>query len=67
MHIIYTSTQAAAQVLQILFAVQLRLADAFKICPVLSATPTITFTLLVTLTAPQVRKIRAVADTTIVE
>ena len=66
MHIICTTTHAAAQVIDILFTVPLRPADAFDIHPLLSTTLPITFTMLVALTASQVRKIRALADATIV-
>ena len=66
MHIICTTTHAAAQVIDILFAVQLRPADTFEVHPQLSTTLPITFTMLVALTASQMRKIRALANATIV-
>ena len=66
MHIVCTTTHAAAQVIDILFTAPLRPADAFAVHPILSTTLPITFTMLVALTATQARKIRALADTAIV-
>jgi hypothetical protein len=64
--IVCATVSAAAQVLRILMAAHLWPARDFEIHPILSSTPPITFTMLVILTAVQVTKIRAVADTTIV-
>jgi hypothetical protein len=66
MHIVCTTTQAAAQVIDILFTAQLRPTEAFAVHPILSTTLPITFTMLVALTATQMRKIRELADATIV-
>jgi hypothetical protein len=66
MHVICTTTAAAAQVLQILLAIHLQPIRDFTIQPILSTAPPITFTMLVILTAVQVTKISAVPDTTIV-
>ena len=65
MHVICTTPQVAAQVLQILLTAHLQIISDFTIQPVLSTTPPITFTILVILTAVQVTRIRAVPDTTI--
>jgi hypothetical protein len=66
MHIVCTTTHAAAQVIDILFTAQLRPADAFAVHAVLSTTLPITFTMLTILTNAQWVKIRALADATIV-
>jgi hypothetical protein len=66
MHIICTTTQAAAQVLQILLQAGLRPIRDFAIQPVLSTMPPITFTMLAILTSAQSIKIGAVADTIVV-
>ena len=66
MRITCTTPQAAAQVLAILYAAQLQPERDFEIHPILSTTPPITFTMLGSLPAEQVAKIRAVADTEIV-
>ena len=66
MQIICTTTDAAAEVLFLLLTAGLNPVSDFMIQPVFSTTPPITFTMLVILTAAQVRKIRAIADTAIV-
>lgn len=66
MQIDCSTIKAAAQVLQILLVAELRPIRDFAIQPVFSTTPPITITLLVVLTAVQVRKIRAVPDTTMI-
>jgi hypothetical protein len=66
MQIICATAQAAAAVLTMLYAAQLQPVRDFTIQPVFSITPPITYTPLAALTAAQVTKIRAVADTTIV-
>ena len=67
MQIVCSTTKAAAEVLLLLSLAGLHLVDAFEIRPVFSATPPITFIMRVSLTATQVRKIRAIADTTVSE
>jgi hypothetical protein len=64
--IVCATVSAAAQVLRILMAAHLQPIRDFKIRPVLSLTPPITFTMLVILTTAQMTKIRALADATIV-
>ena len=66
MQIVCATTAAAAQVLWILRSTGLCIALDFTIRPGLSTTPPFTFAMLGILTAVQVTKIRAVADTTIV-
>jgi hypothetical protein len=63
--IVCATVSAAAQVLRILMAAHLQPTRDFTIQPILSTTPPITFIMLGVLTAAQVRKIRAVADTTV--
>jgi hypothetical protein len=65
MQIVCTTASAAAQVLTILLSDHLQPIRDFEIRPVLAVTPPITFTMLVILTAAQVTKIGAVADTTV--
>jgi hypothetical protein len=65
MQIVCTTPHAAGQVLTILYAAQFQPIRDFTIQPILSTTPPLIFTMLVTLTATQVTKIRVVADTTI--
>ena len=65
MHIVCTTASAAAGVLSLLLSDRLHPVRDFEISPVLSITPPITFTMLVILTVVQVRKLRAVADTTV--
>jgi hypothetical protein len=65
MDIIRTTTESAAEVLTFLLSAGQRPIHDFAIEPILSTAPPITFTLLITLTAAQVTKIRAVPDTTI--
>ena len=67
MQIVCATPQAAAHVLTILYAAQFQPIRDFTIQPVLSITPPLIFTMLVILTAAQVRKIGALADTTIVQ
>ena len=67
MQIVCTTPQAAANVLQLLFAAELRPIHDFEISPVLSIVPPITYTLLCILTCAQRTKLSALADTTIVE
>jgi hypothetical protein len=66
MQIVCTTPQAAAQVLTILAAARLQPVRDFQIRPVLSIEPPITYTMLVALTAAQMRKIRKVAAVDIV-
>jgi hypothetical protein len=65
--IICATASAAAHVLQLLLAAQLQPARDFEISPILAITPPITYTLLIVVPAPLARKIRATADTTVVE
>jgi len=65
MQIVCATPHAAAQVLEILQTAHLHVISDFTIEPVFATTPPIVFTLLVIVSAAQVRKIRAVADTTI--
>jgi hypothetical protein len=65
MQIVCATTKAAAEVLSLLLIAGLHPVSDFEIRPVLSTTPPITYILLVTLTATQVHKIGAVADTTV--
>ena len=65
MQIVCATPHAAAQVLEILLTAHLQIISDFSIEPVFATTPPIVFTLLVIVSAAQVRKIRAVADTTI--
>ncbi len=65
MQIVCTTAQAAAPVLQLLLQDGLRITRDFTIQPVLSITPPITFTVLVALSAAQVRTLGAVAGTLI--
>jgi len=65
MHIVCTTISAAAQVLTFLLAAGLRPIHDFMIHPVLSVTPPITYTMLMTLTAAQKDQIRAIVDTTV--
>jgi hypothetical protein len=67
MQIVCATPQAAAHVLTILYAADLQPVRDFEIRPVLSTTPPLIFTMLVTLPAAQVTKIGAVPDTTIGE
>jgi hypothetical protein len=64
--IVCTAARAAAEVLMILLAAHLQPIRDFAVQPILSIAPPITFTMLVILTAVQVRKIVAIADTTII-
>ena len=66
MQIVCATPRAAAQVLTLLLAANLQPIRDFEIQPIYSTTPPLIFTMLVILTAVQVTKIRAVADTTIV-
>ena len=66
MQIVCATPHAAAQVLTLLLAANLQPIRDFEIQPIYSTTPPLIFTMLVILTAVQVTKIRAVADTTIV-
>jgi hypothetical protein len=65
MQIVCATPHAAAQVLAILYAAQCEPVRDFRIQPVLSTTPPLIFTMLVTLTAAQLAKIRTVPDTTV--
>ena len=65
MQIVCTTAQAAAHVLQLLLQDGLRITRDVTIQPVLSITPPITFTVLVALSAVQVRTLGAVAGTLI--
>jgi hypothetical protein len=56
---------AAAEVLALLYAAHVQPARDFTIRPILSATPPLIFTMVAELTATQVTKIRALADTTV--
>jgi hypothetical protein len=68
MHITCTTPRAAAQVIEILFSTGLHTVHDFTMRPILSTTtPPLIFTMLIALTAAQVTKISAVADTTIGE
>lgn len=66
MHIICTTPQAAAEVIEILFSTGLHTVHDFTMRPILSTTPPLIFTMLIALTAAQVTKINTVADTTVV-
>jgi hypothetical protein len=66
MQIVCTTARAAALVLHVLLSTGLRPVRDFEIHPILSTAPPTTYIMLSILTAGQVRKIRAVADTTIV-
>jgi len=66
MQIVCTTTSGAAQVLAFLLATHLQPIRDFTIHPVLSVTPPITYTMLMTLTAAQQAQIRAMVDTAIV-
>jgi hypothetical protein len=66
MQIVCATPQAAAEVLTILAAARLQPVRDFQIRPVLSIEPPITYTMLVALTAAQMRKIRKVAAVEIV-
>jgi hypothetical protein len=65
--IVCTTPHAAAQVLTILYAAHLHAVRDFTIQPILSTKPPFIFTLLVILTAAQVRKLSAVSDATVSE
>jgi hypothetical protein len=65
MHIECTTTSAAAQVLMILLAAELRPVYDFELRPVISTTPPITFTPLLALPALLLTQLRAIPDTTI--
>jgi hypothetical protein len=65
MQIVCATPQAAAQVLDMLLSAGLRPIHDFTIQPILTTTPPLIFTMLVTLTAAQVSQIRAVPDTTV--
>lgn len=65
MQIVCTTTDAAAAVLLLLFIAGLRPSHDFAIRPTHAITPPITFTMLVSLTAMQLKKIRAIANTII--
>jgi hypothetical protein len=67
MQIVCATPHAAAQVLTLLLAAHLQPIRDFEIQPIYSTTPPLIFTMLVILTAVQVTKIRALADTTIIE
>jgi hypothetical protein len=67
MQIVCDTPQAAAQVLTILYAAQFQPVRDFTIQPVLTTTPPLIFTMLVSLPTAQVTKIRAIPDTTIRE
>ncbi len=67
MQIVCITTQAAAQVLVILLTAHLQPARDFELHPVLSLTPPITYTLYRAVPGPQMAKLRAIADTTIIE
>jgi hypothetical protein len=65
MQFVCATPQAAAQGLTILYAAQFQLVRDFTIQPILSTTPPLSFTMLMTLAAAQVSKIGAVRDTTV--
>ncbi|MEO7909229.1 MAG: hypothetical protein ABIV47_06220 [Roseiflexaceae bacterium] len=65
MQIVCATPQAAAEVLTILYAARLQPVRDFTIQPVLSTTPPLIFTVLADLTAAQLTKIGAIADTMI--
>lgn len=65
MQIVCTTTDAAAEVLQLLLIAGMGLRRDFTLHPVMDITPPITFTLLVTLDAALLAEIRAVPDTTV--
>ena len=67
MQIVCATPHAAAQVLTLLLAANLQPIRDFEIQPIYSTTPPLIFTMLVILTAAQVRKLGAVSDTTIGE
>ena len=67
MQIVCATPHAAAQVLTILYAAQFQPVRDFTIQPVLSITPPLIFTMLVSIPVMQVTKIRAISDITICE
>jgi hypothetical protein len=67
LEIVCSTTEAAAEVLLLLSLAGLHPVDAFELRPLFSTMPPITFIMRVSLTATQVRKIRAIADTTVSE
>lgn len=67
MQIVCATPQAAAQVLGLLYAVEFQLLQDFTILPIAVMTPPFIFTVLSSLTATQLAKIRAVPDTTVSE
>jgi hypothetical protein len=67
MQIVCSTTEAAAEVLLLLSLAGLHPVDAFELRPVFSITPPITFIMRVSLTTTQMRKIRAIANTTVSE
>ncbi len=65
MRIVCATPHAAALVLEILYAAHLQPVRDFTIQPVLSTTPPLIFTMLVTLDTAQAAKLGAIADTTV--
>ena len=66
MQIVCTTTDAAAAVLLLLFIAELRPSHDFAMRPTHAITPPITFTMLVSLTVVQLKKIRAITNTLII-
>jgi hypothetical protein len=67
MQIVCATPQAAAQVLNILYAAVLQPLRDFTIRPILSTKPPLIFTMVADLTPAQVRKLRGVPGTTVSE
>jgi hypothetical protein len=65
MHIICSTTTAAAQVLSILLLAELHPLRDYQLSPVLSTTPPIIFTMIHILTSAQLASIRAIPDTSV--
>jgi hypothetical protein len=66
MRIVCATTQAAAEVLQLLLAAGLHPGRDFEISPIFSTTPPIFYTVSTALSHANRDKIRAMADTTII-
>ena len=63
MQITCTTTEAASQVLLILMNAELRPIRDFTICPILSTTPPITFTMVTILVGAPLDQVGAITDT----
>lgn len=66
MQIVCATTQAAAQVLIVLLSAGLQPARDFELDPVLSLIPPITYTMYSSIPAPQMAKLRSIANTTVI-